>query len=194
MSFLPTPEEIRRLRLKAGLTQKELAERAGVSQSLIARIESGTVDPRLSTLKKILRALEEATKEGIKAGDVMHTPVITVQMTDSIRKAAELMWEHGISQIPVMNGDKLVGTIYEDDIVRAVLLSPEEDVAKWPVSRVMSEVLPIVSPNESLETVMQILSKEPAVLVMKRGKLVGIITKSDIIAHRIVLCRTQSKG
>ncbi len=87
MSFLPTPEEIRRLRLKAGLTQKELAERAGVSQSLIARIESGTVDPRLSTLKKILRALEEATKEGIKAGDVMHTPVITVQMTDSIRKA-----------------------------------------------------------------------------------------------------------
>ncbi len=104
------------------------------------------------------------------------------------------MWEHGISQIPVMNGDKLVGTIYEDDIVRAVLLSPEEDVAKWPVSRVMSEVLPIVSPNESLETVMQILSKEPAVLVMKRGKLVGIITKSDIIAHRIVLCRTQSKG
>ena len=48
MSFIPSPEDIRRMRIRAGLTQKELAERAGVSQSLIARIERGSVDPRLS--------------------------------------------------------------------------------------------------------------------------------------------------
>ncbi|MHA1431033.1 MAG: helix-turn-helix domain-containing protein, partial [Candidatus Freyarchaeota archaeon] len=56
MFRLPTPEDIKRLRKKVGLTQTELAEKAGVSQSLIARIESGSVDPRLSTLQRILNA------------------------------------------------------------------------------------------------------------------------------------------
>ncbi|MEM2850330.1 MAG: helix-turn-helix domain-containing protein [Candidatus Bathyarchaeia archaeon] len=54
---LITPEDIRRLRKLFKLTQRELAIRAGVSQSLIARIEAGTVDPRLSTLGKIMRVL-----------------------------------------------------------------------------------------------------------------------------------------
>ncbi|HIQ55845.1 MAG TPA: helix-turn-helix domain-containing protein, partial [Pyrodictium sp.] len=51
---IPTPEELRKLRLKAKLTQRELAKRAGVSQSLIARLERGQVNVRLSTLQRIL--------------------------------------------------------------------------------------------------------------------------------------------
>ncbi|MFZ8855537.1 MAG: helix-turn-helix domain-containing protein, partial [Thermofilaceae archaeon] len=54
---IPTPEELRMLRLKAGLTQAEVARRAGVSQSLIARIESGNVNPRVSTLMRIYQAI-----------------------------------------------------------------------------------------------------------------------------------------
>ena len=46
--FLPTPEDIKKLRLELKLTQHDIATRAGVSQPLIARIESGDVDPRLS--------------------------------------------------------------------------------------------------------------------------------------------------
>ncbi|RLF21765.1 MAG: transcriptional regulator [Thermoprotei archaeon] len=192
MSFLPTPEDIRKMRLKAGLTQKELAERAGVSQSLIARIESGTVDPRLSTLRRILEALEEAMRAGVRARDVMHTPVIVVKADDPIRKAAELMWKYGISQIPVVDGDKVVGTVFEDSIMKAFLTNPEEDVNSWPVNRVMEDVLPMVSPDESLDTIMQILARgEPAVLVIDRGKVVGIITKSDVIAYRLELIETR---
>lgn len=41
-------------RLEAGLSQRELAERAGVSQSEIARIESGKREPSIPTLQKIL--------------------------------------------------------------------------------------------------------------------------------------------
>ncbi len=55
--YIPSPEEIRRYRISLGLTQSELARRAKVSQSLIARIESGEIDPRVSTLKKILNCL-----------------------------------------------------------------------------------------------------------------------------------------
>lgn len=43
-------------RNRASITQRELARRAGTSQSVIARIESGTSDPSTSTLKSLLHA------------------------------------------------------------------------------------------------------------------------------------------
>lgn len=49
--------QIARLRIKEGLTQKELAERVGTQQPAIARIENGTTTPTLTTLKKISDAL-----------------------------------------------------------------------------------------------------------------------------------------
>lgn len=47
---------LRWARRKAGLTQRELAERAGVAQPSVARIESGAVVPRVDTLETLLRA------------------------------------------------------------------------------------------------------------------------------------------
>jgi transcriptional regulator with XRE-family HTH domain len=47
---------IRAARQRAGLTQRELARRAGVPQSTVARIELGAIDPRASTLRVLLRA------------------------------------------------------------------------------------------------------------------------------------------
>jgi transcriptional regulator with XRE-family HTH domain len=49
-------EAIRTTRRRARLTQRELAARAGVPQSTVARIESGAIDPRASTLRVLLRA------------------------------------------------------------------------------------------------------------------------------------------
>jgi transcriptional regulator with XRE-family HTH domain len=47
---------LREARLRAGLTQKELARRAGTSQSAIARWESGAVQPSLERLRELIRA------------------------------------------------------------------------------------------------------------------------------------------
>ena len=52
---IPTPSEIRAKREMLDLTQSELARKAGVSQSMIARIEAGSVDPRVGTLDKIIK-------------------------------------------------------------------------------------------------------------------------------------------
>lgn len=60
---LPTPEDLKKKRIELGLTQSDLAKRAGVSQPLIARIEMSDVDPRLSTVSKILGAFDEVKKE-----------------------------------------------------------------------------------------------------------------------------------
>ncbi len=187
MSSLPTPEYIRFLRKKAGLTQKELARRAGVSQSLIARIERGTVDPRLSTLRKIMKVLEEALREKSRVSEVMHSPVIVVNKNDSIEKVARLMWEHGISQIPVVDDDgKPIGTVFEKDLVNALLMYRER-ASSMKVYEIMDDVLPIVGPSESIDRVINLLLQGiPAVLVMDKGKIVGIVTKSDLIAKHLI--------
>lgn len=49
--------EIRALREKKGLSQRELAERVGTTQSAIARLEAGNISPSLPTLDKIAAAL-----------------------------------------------------------------------------------------------------------------------------------------
>lgn len=57
---IPTGEDIRTARKDKGLTQSELAERAGVSQPLIARIESDDVDPTIDTLYSVVSALNDS--------------------------------------------------------------------------------------------------------------------------------------
>jgi transcriptional regulator with XRE-family HTH domain len=47
---------LRWARLTAGLSQRQLAERSGVPQSTIGRIEVGSIDPRVGTLSRLLRA------------------------------------------------------------------------------------------------------------------------------------------
>jgi transcriptional regulator with XRE-family HTH domain len=49
--------EIHRLREKRGLSQRELAERLGTTQSAVARLEAGNVSPSLPTLDEVANAL-----------------------------------------------------------------------------------------------------------------------------------------
>jgi len=60
---IPTAEEIRATRVNKDLTQSELAERAGVSQPLIARIEANDVDPTIDTLYSVVSALNNSSSE-----------------------------------------------------------------------------------------------------------------------------------
>src|SRR5687767_16022587 len=55
---IPEIDEVRLLRRQLGLTQQELARMAGVSQSLIAKIERGLVQPSYSNVKRLVEALE----------------------------------------------------------------------------------------------------------------------------------------
>jgi predicted transcriptional regulator len=60
---IPAPEEIREARKNKNLTQSKLAERAGVSQPLIARIEGENVDPTIDTLYTIVSVLNDSSSE-----------------------------------------------------------------------------------------------------------------------------------
>jgi transcriptional regulator with XRE-family HTH domain len=57
---------LKRLRRRRGLTQQALAVKAGVSLGYITRLEIGRHDPRLSTLRKLAKALGVAPAELLK--------------------------------------------------------------------------------------------------------------------------------
>jgi predicted transcriptional regulator len=183
MVSLPTPHEIRAMRKKAGLTQEQLAKKAGVSQALIARIEAGTIDPRISTLRKILEALNAGEGKMTKIKDVMHSPIITVRIDEPLENAVELMWKNGISQLPVVENEKIVGSLREETILKEVAKGSVKDLFKQKVERFVEEGFPIVSIDTDLDEVARLLSaKSPAVLVSEHGTMVGIVTKIDLIA------------
>jgi transcriptional regulator with XRE-family HTH domain len=60
---------LRYCRRRAGLTQRELAERSGVPQSSIARIESGKLRPRIDTLTRLIEACGMELQASPRRGD-----------------------------------------------------------------------------------------------------------------------------
>ena len=179
---LPTPEDLKKRRNELGLTQSDLAKRAGVSQPLIARIESGDVDPRLSTVRKILNAFEDAEKEQqIIIRDLMHSPAIHVSPEDSVEAVVNLMHIHGFSQIPVLDRGIPVGSVSEDMIVKLMSESKKKSISQLKISGIMGEAFPTVSPGISISVVSHILEGNPAVLVVEKGTVVGVVTKHDVM-------------
>jgi predicted transcriptional regulator len=175
---LPTPQDLRERRTALGLTQSSLAEAAGVSQPLIARIEGGDVDPRLSTLRRIVNALDEAEGEVVRAVDLMHEEVISVAPDDSVRQAIETMKQEAYSQLPVLQNGIPVGSISQGDVIRA-----GDDVGDHPVSEVMSESFPTVAQDATVDEIRNLLEHYKAIMVTQGGETVGIITEADIAAQ-----------
>ncbi|MDR2944038.1 MAG: CBS domain-containing protein [Methanosarcinales archaeon] len=177
---LPTPEDLKKRRIELGLTQSDLAKRAGVSQPLIARIEMSDVDPRLSTVAKILTAFDEIKKEQqIVAKDIISSPVIQVQPKQSLEEAIHIMNSNGISQLPVIENGVPVGSLSEGAVVKTIAV--KKSLTGIAVSDLMEESFPTVPQTASVLTVSHILERSPAVLVMEKGMVTGVITKSDIM-------------
>jgi len=175
---LPTPQDLRTRRKELDLTQSELAGRADVSQPLIARIEGGDVDPRLSTLRRIVNALEEVEGDVVYASDLMHEEVISVAPDDAVREAERTMEEEAYSQLPVIQHGTPVGSISHGDIITA-----GEEVGEAPVREVMGESFPHVSPDTTIDEVRNLLDHYKAVMVTEGGNTVGIITEADVAGH-----------
>ena len=170
-----TGSMLRKLRIEAKLTQKKLAELVGVSQAHIAKIEQGKVDPRLSTVNKILKVLTEGKE--VKCRDIMTRGVLFARPEDSVLKVSEIMVRHAISQMPVIDRHKVVGTITEESIIRKL----GSNIANEKVENVMDPPLPIVSEETSVSSVRPLLERRQGVLVARGKKVIGIITRSDLL-------------
>lgn len=175
------PSLIESIRKGLGLTQRQLAELSGVSQSLISKIERGKVSPSFEVVRRIFDAFERVRAERSgepRAKDICTREVISVSVDDTVAKAIELMRKHDISQMPVFDGDRPVGSISESTITRKLDRIRTLSVK---VKDVMDECFPTVPEEASLTVVREILLWYPAVLVQRNGVVTGIVTKADIL-------------
>ncbi len=175
---LPTPTDLRERRNELELTQSELADRADVSQPLIARIEGGDVDPRLSTLRRIVNALHAAEEDVTRAEDLMHEDVVSVAPDDAVSEAAHLMEQEAYSQLAVIQNGIPVGSISQSGLVQL-----DAEARNEPVAEHMAESFPTVSKDATLDEISNLLEHYKAVMITEAGQTVGIITEADLAAR-----------
>lgn len=169
--------EIKKIRKALGLTQTDLAKKANVSQSLIAKIESGRIDPTFTKTKKIFETLDYlGKKEELKAEEVMNAKIISLSPNDDIKDSISKMKKYNISQMPVIEGHKAIGLISESTLLDALMGNKGKNVED-----IMEEAPPTVSKKASIQIVSSLLRHYPMVLVSDTGNLVGLITKADLL-------------
>ncbi len=184
--FLPPVQEVKKRRVALGISQKKLASSVGVSQSLIAKIESNRVNPSYDVIKKIFEHLDriEQPHTGI-ARDIEKRDVVWLKKSERIRDAAEKMREYGFSQLPIRDDREeiCVGSISEREIVQSLLREPDpKSFYDKLVYEVMEEQFPVVDESMPTSAVAMLLQHSQAILTARKGKIIGIITPTDLLA------------
>ncbi len=176
--------DIKKLRKVLRLTQRQLAKISGLSQSYIAKIESGRIDPSYSRVQQIFKAIESMKSTNAQnASAIVNRGLIWVYGDSSVKEAVRVMHENSISQMPVFDREqRVIGSISERSVVEA--MGRGKDIRKIEQMRVyemMDPPFPIVDEVAPIELVAKILTFYSAVLVTKTGKVIGIITRSDLL-------------
>jgi len=173
--------EIRKRRLSLGIPLGELARAVGRSDATLSRIERGQIRPSYELVQQIDSYL--ATHEGVaaphlKARDVLVPNLVTVEAGASVPDAAQTMEKGGFSQLPVSDSGRVTGSVSETALLRALA---RPNGRRLRVREVQEASYPQVDVDCPADVLAGLLTRYPAVLVTERGRLAGIVTKTDLI-------------
>jgi len=135
----------------------------------------------------------------------MKHAVITVKPRDSARHAREVMEQYRINQLPVVVDDRLVGILTDRDL-RDAFPSVFESFASRPrrsgpdpatirVDDVMTPTVLTLAPTATVADAARVMRSERigAVPIVERGRLVGILTRSDVLDAFVELSRSATE-
>jgi cystathionine beta-synthase len=105
--------------------------------------------------------------------------VLAVAPTDTVADALAQMDKHGVTQVPVIEEGKPVGSVRENRLLAKVL--GDRELLSAPVSQLMESSFPVIDVDASAAEVTRLLRRNPAVLVEEFGRITGIITRHDML-------------
>ena len=110
--------------------------------------------------------------------------LVSVAPSAAVRQALNLMSTWSVSQIPVVEDGKCVGGLAENSLMTRALAQPA--LLDRPVREVMDGPFPVVEAQFPTERLGPLLTREsPAALVQKEGKLIGIVSRYDVLQQLI---------
>lgn len=131
-------------------------------------------EKRLLEPQKITAGLIKGTK-----GTQAPQSLVWVAPNDKLADALAKMNELGLTQLPVLEDGRPVGSVRENRALSKVVKN--RDLLESPVSEVMEASFPTVDVDASSSEVTRRLQSSPAVLVEEYGRIVGIITRHDVL-------------
>lgn len=107
--------------------------------------------------------------------------LVTAKHGDSLRNVINLMKEHGISQVPVIDRGRLSGLLSELDLLNFLLKDPGK--METPIDGLVEADYATVTPETKIKLLRTIFNEAKIVCVLERDDLVGVITKIDLIEY-----------
>ena len=106
---------------------------------------------------------------------------VTVAPDDTLLIAYSRMKLYDVSQLPVLDGDKVAGIVDESDILLRVY--EHEERFHEPIRTAMTGRIETVDANADLAALMPVFAKDHVALVMEDGRFLGVITRIDLLNH-----------
>jgi cystathionine beta-synthase len=131
-------------------------------------------EKRLLEPQKMTAGLISSTKP---AGD--RPRVLSIAPNETVAEALAQMDKHGVTQMPVIEEGKSVGSVRENRLLAKVL--GDRDLLGATVGQLMEPGFPVIDVDSSSADVTRQLRRHPAVLVEEFGRITGIITRHDML-------------
>lgn len=151
-------------------------EGGGHEQAASATIKDAELE---SIVSEVTDNLKLIVKPAVTARDIMTYPVKSLPPETTIEEAGKLMYRYGHTGFPIVQDEKLLGIISRRDLEKAT----HHGLGHAPVKAYMSSNVISVEPNTSVEEIQKIMIKHDIgrLPVVERGKLIGILSRTDII-------------
>ncbi len=114
--------------------------------------------------------------------DLMTASPATVEPATPVVEVARLMRDHDAGSIPIVEGDRLVGTITDRDIAIRVV-AEGKDAQQTSVDEVASRDLVTIDPQQDLDEALRLMAQHQVrrlPVVEEDGRLVGILAQADV--------------
>jgi len=116
--------------------------------------------------------------------DIMIKDLITITENETALKAAQLMTEKGVSSLIVLADDQPIGIVTERDFIKKICLK-ELKLSSVRVGDMMSRIRTSASPDTPIDVAVQrmVNNRIRRLPIFESGKVVGIITVTDLAKH-----------